>query len=172
VSTADDILDQIDQALGDYDIGPDAMRCAPDQKPPTRHLPVNLSPGPREILIRRLVERHGLTRMTARQAVLAAERGGDGERADLVRAEVRAAVAEISDNMRAAMQPMAEAVTAFFKQLGESLAQLRAAIAQVDGYQHAPEAVGCNGCGKPLPPRDRPAWQSRYGPAHRRRQWR
>lgn len=30
---ADDVLDQIDSCLGDYDIGPDAMRCAPDLPP-------------------------------------------------------------------------------------------------------------------------------------------
>ncbi|MFF1709275.1 hypothetical protein [Streptomyces sp. NPDC058268] len=38
-----------------------------------------------------------------------------------------------------------------------------------EAFQHLPEAAGCNDCGKPIPPRDRPAWQSPYGPPQRRR---
>lgn len=43
MSTADQILTQIDSALGDYNIGPDAMRVAPDLPP---------APVPRRIIVR------------------------------------------------------------------------------------------------------------------------
>lgn len=153
---ADDVLTQIDTALHDYDIGPDAMRSAPDLSPPPRPLVrMPFGGGPREILIQRLIERHGLTRMTARHAVMAAERGGDSERAELVRAEAQAIAAEMRLRIRIALQPMAEAAIRALRQLGESLKQLQ-------------EARVCDSHGRPLPPRDRPPWQSPYGPPRRR----
>ncbi|MGW0837505.1 hypothetical protein [Streptomyces prunicolor] len=156
MSTADHILNQIDACLGDHEISDDAMRCAPDLPPlEKRYVQMTLGVGPREILIRRLVEQHGLTRLTARHAVLAVERGGDSERANLVRAEAQAVAAEMGQRIRIAFQPMAQAAIAALKQISESLKQLQ-------------QAGICDDHGKPVPRRDRPAWQSPYGPVRRR----
>ena len=157
MSTADHILNQIDACLSDHEISDDAMRCAPDLPPPEkRYVQMALGVGPREILIRRLVEQHGLTRLTARHAVLAVERGSDSERAELVRAEARAVAAELGERIRIAFQPTAQAATAALKQISESIKKLQ-------------QAGICDDHGKPVRPRDRPAWPSPYGPAQRRR---
>lgn len=152
MTTADSILDQIDSTLGDYSLSDDAMRCAPDlpSRPAVR---LTVGVDAREILIRRLVDLHGLTRLTARHAVLATERGDSSERADLVRAEAHAVAAEMAQRIRVAFQPMIEAL----RQLGESIKQLQ---------QQVPELAEA---ARPARPRDRPAWQSPYGPARRRR---
>lgn len=153
-----DVLDQIDSTLGDWDVSGDAMRWAPDAagELPQPHVQMSFGVGPREILIRRLVEQHDLTRLTARHAVLAAERGSDSERANLVRAEARAVAVELGERIRIAMRPMAEAAIAALKQISESIKQLQ-------------QAGICDVHGKPAPRCDRPAWQSPYGPARRRR---
>jgi hypothetical protein len=152
----DHILGQIDSVLDDWDVSNDAMRCAPDLPPlEKRYVQMSFGVDPREILIRRLVEQHGLTRLTARHAVLAVERGGDSERADLVRAEARAVAAELGERIRIAFQPMAQAAVAALKQISESIKKLQ-------------QAGICDDRGKPVQPRDRPAWQSPYGPARRR----
>lgn len=152
------ILDQIDTCLGDYGTGPDAMRCAPDLPPSPEEPRVQMTfdVGPREILIRRLVEQQGLTRMTARHAVLAAECGGDSEHANLVCAEAQAVVSEMAQRIRIALQPMAQTAIAALKQISESIKQLQ-------------QAGICDDRSKPAPRRDRPAWQTPYGPAQRRR---
>ncbi|MFI5992448.1 hypothetical protein ACIBAC_11425 [Streptomyces sp. NPDC051362] len=160
MTSADDVLNQIDAALYDVTVSADAMRSRPGSEAPRPQAAV--ASGPREILIQRLIERHGLTRMTARHAVRAAERGSDSERAELVRAEARAVTAEMAERIRFAFQPMAEAAITALKQLSESIARLRA---DSHAFRHLPEAVDC----KPTLPRDRPAWQSPYGPARRRR---
>ncbi|MEU1497316.1 hypothetical protein [Streptomyces sp. NPDC005732] len=166
MTSTDDVLAQIDSAVDDWTISGDAMRSAPDLPPSRPQMQLSFGLSGREIMIRRLIDEHGLTRITARNAVLAAERGSDSERAELVRTEARAIANEMSERIRIAFQPMAEAAIATLKQLSESLARLRA---NTHAFQHAPEAVGCNDCGKPTSPRDRPAWQSPYGQARRRR---
>lgn len=152
----DDILTQIDNALEDGSVSYDAMRSRPGRTGPSEPRPVHVSEGARQVLIGRLVERHGLTRMTARHAVLAAERGSTSERAELVRIETRLIVQEMTEQIRAAFLPLLQRVAEQVKQIQEA-------------FRHLPEATGCNDCSKPAPPRDRPAWQSPYGPARRRR---
>lgn len=150
---ADDIIDQIDTCLTDYEISDDAMRCAPDMpRPPAIRPRANGS----IVLVRRLIERHGLTETEARAAVLAAERGQDAEHARLAAVEASAVIAEVSAQFRAAFEPMIRRVADQMRQIKEA-------------FQHLPEAVGCGDCGKPARRRDRPAWQSPYGPPRRRR---
>jgi len=156
---ADDVLNQIDTALHDYDIGPDAMRSTPDPPPPVTRPRANGSTA----LARRLTERHGLTPEQARTAVLEAEQGRDTEHARLAALEARAALEEIHAHFRAGFQAFAERVTQQFRQVADQFARMKEALA------HLPEAEGCNDCGKPPRPRDRPAWQSPYGPPQRRR---
>lgn len=152
MSTADHVLDQIDSALGDYAVSDDAMRCAPDLPPvPVVRRPV----AGRDVLTRRLIDRHDLTPEEARDAVLAVDRGEGGVHAELVAAEARAIAAEMTARIRIALQPMAEAAINTLKQLSESLAQLR-------------QAGLCDNDGKPARRRDRPAWQTPYGPPRRR----
>jgi hypothetical protein len=153
VSTADHILDQIDSCLGDYELSDDAMRCAPDLPP----LPaVRPRANGANILIGRLIERHGLSPEEARAAILAAERAQTGPHTELAAAEAQAVLDEMAAQFRAAFQPMIRRVADQFRQIKEA-------------FEHLPEAVGCNDCSKPSRRRDRPAWQSPYGPAQRRR---
>lgn len=156
---ADDVLTQIDNALHDYDIGPDAMRSAPDLPPPPVTPP---RANGRNALIQRLIDRHGLDADTARAAVLDAERGHDTEHARLAAREARAAMDEIHTHFRAGFRALAERVTEQVRHVSEQFAQLKEAIQQL------PEPA-CTAHGKPVRRRDRPAWQSPYGPAPRRR---
>lgn len=149
----DDVLDQIDACLGDYDISDDAMRYAPDiPKQPIIRPRANGS----TVLIQRLTDRHGLSRQEAAAAVLAAERGQDNEHARLAATEAQAVMGEISAQFRAAFQPMVQHMTEQFAKINEAFRQVA-------------EAVNSEIPGKPPRLRTRPAWQSPYGPAQRRR---
>jgi len=147
-----DVLDQLHATLDDWTVSDDAMRHKPDSPVPA----VRPRANGRNILIQRLIERHGLDVDTAQAAVLAAERGQTDGDAALAAAEAQAVLDEIAAQFRAAFRPMMQRVVDQFRQIKEA-------------FQHLPEAVGCNDCGKPVRPRDRPAWQSPYGPAPRRR---
>lgn len=68
----------------------------------------------------------------------------------------QAAIDAFVRTMAAAFAPAAERACRDMSEAAEAL-------------RHLPEAEGCNDCSKPTPPRDRPAWQSPYGPARRRR---
>ena len=152
MSTADHILDQIDTALGDYSISGDAMRVAPDLPPPPE------KPHPfsgRSALVQRLVDRRGLTPDQAREAVGAAERGQDGPYTDLVGQEAQVIADEVCNQLRAAFRPVIERVAEQVKQVAEAFQQLR-------------ESAACEHQA-PVPRRDRPVWQSPYGPPTRRR---
>lgn len=150
---ADNILDQIDSCLGDYAVSDDAMRSAPDLPP----LPaVRPRANGAVVLVQRLIDRHGLSAEEARAAVLAAEYGLDTDHARLAAAEAQAALEEITTQLRAAFEPMLQRVADQFRQIKEA-------------FQRLPEAAGCDDCGTPARRRDRPAWQSPYGPARRRR---
>ncbi|MDX3507439.1 hypothetical protein PV755_00630 [Streptomyces caniscabiei] len=111
----------------------------------------------REVLTRRLVEQHGLTRFTARRAVIAVEEGRDTPHADLVRAEAAEVVrplVEAFQQIREQLRPAVEAWAATWRAFAEHIR--RVGFASQDDYALAP-------------PQDRPAWQSPYGPAPRRR---
>ncbi|MEU1020237.1 hypothetical protein [Streptomyces sp. NPDC005898] len=72
--------------------------------------------------------------------------------------QLRAAVEQLGKALRA----WAEAVAPAVRAMAQALAQAAEAArnARQDDYALAPP---------PVAPRDRPAWQSRYGPAHTRR---
>lgn len=161
MTSADNTLAQIDDTLDDWTGSMDSMHWTADQ--PTSGEPI--SGRGRNIIIQRLIENQGLSPDDARAALRAVERHEPTEHEALVAAEARAATVEMAARIRFAFQPMAEAAIATLKQLSESIARLRA---DSHAFRHLPEAVGCNDC-KPAPPRDRPAWQSKYGPARRRR---
>jgi len=139
----DDVLDQIDTALHDNTVSGDAMRSRPAAEPVGRG-----------ILVRRLVERHGLDHDDARTAVIAHEQGRTTEHTSLVQAEARAVIDETMHRLRAAFRPMAETMNATLKQIAESLKTLRAC----NVHPHTPARHY-----------GRPAWQSPYGPARRKR---
>ncbi|AMW11633.1 hypothetical protein A4E84_20325 [Streptomyces qaidamensis] len=110
----------------------------------------------REILTRRLVERHGLTRLTARRAVLAVEQGQDTPHAALVRAEAREVmrpVHEAFERLREQLRPTFEAYGRMLRAFTENLS--RSALSE---HQER----------RPVRRPDRPAWQSPYGPPRRR----
>jgi hypothetical protein len=115
----------------------------------------------REVLTRRLVEHHGLTRFTARRAVVAVEEGRETSHADLVRAEAAEVLrpfVEAFQQIREQLRPAAEAWAATWRAFADHIR--RSGLTTQDDYALAP----------PRPsPKDRPAWQSPYGPAPRRR---
>lgn len=134
-------------------------------------------PGPypqaRDILVGRLMDRHGLPWLTAHAAVRRAERGLTGRHTALVHQEAAAvrseAIARINrtfTDLRRGLEPMARALGETLRQLAESLRRLglaaeQAGAARRDGYTLAPP---------PAAPRRRPAWQSPYGPPPRKAQ--
>ncbi|MCX5365900.1 hypothetical protein OG864_45200 [Streptomyces sp. NBC_00124] len=113
---ADDVLDQIDHALGGYSLSPDAMRWSPEPPP---------VPG---------------TRL---------------ERTVVVTIDTTA-ITEQFEQLRRNLQAFGEAAQARFEEIGRAFEAMK-------------QAGVCDDHGRRLPPRDRPAWQSRYGPAHQRR---
>ncbi|MFF9279550.1 hypothetical protein [Streptomyces griseosporeus] len=160
MSHTEELLAQIDAAVNDWTVSGDAMRCRPTAEPsPVPAVPVVRFTGrdrARAALVSRLVDR-GLEPAAAHAAVRAAENGEPTEHAQLVAAEARAAVGEtvqqLGEVMRAfarALHPIAEAAAAVMRQLDEAL---RSASHTTGRGRH----------------RDRPAWQSPYGPPARRK---
>lgn len=148
----EDVLAQIDSTLTDWSVSGDAMRHAPDSE--TAPVPATRGFSARDVLTRRLVERHGVEPERARHAVIAAEQGRTSEHAALVQAEVRAVMTESMQQLREAFRPMAETMIETLKQLAQAFERLHAGAEPVPapGRRH-----------------DRPAWQSPYGPASKRR---
>ncbi|MGI5408689.1 hypothetical protein ACQEV9_18085 [Streptomyces chartreusis] len=160
--SSEEILEQIGRALSDHTVGPDAMRCShtPDLAPVP---PVPVVPAAagrmvaREAVVRRLVDDHGLSPDTAVAAVHAVETGQPTEHQPLVSAAARVIAAELAQRLgqlfaafTRALEPMARAAAAAMRQLDESL--------RTAGH-HASSSRR----------RDRPAWQSPYGPPSRRK---
>ncbi|WP_328632036.1 hypothetical protein [Streptomyces sp. NBC_00356] len=162
---AEDILDQIDQTLDDW-LSPDAMRSRPEGTP----RPDRLSADARQLLIRRLVDNHGLTRMSARHAVLAVEQGRTTVHAELVQTEARAAMDEAMQRIRVAMQPAIEAAAAALQRMAEAVKQVAQSVQGGEWVDTNGDPVEPPERPRPaLPRRDgRPAWQTPYGPARRR----
>lgn len=140
--SSEETLTEIDAAIHERTAGRDALRHS----------------GRAAVLAERLVDR-GLTEDEAAAAIRAAENGQPTTHLELLSAEARAAAAEAvqqtSEIMRAfarAMQPIAQAAAATLRQLDEAL-----------------RAAGYTPGGKPGRRRDRPAWQSPYGPPPRRK---
>ncbi|MGW2170379.1 hypothetical protein ACWC1C_07585 [Streptomyces sp. NPDC001705] len=160
MSSSEEILEQIDTAVRDWTVSGDAMRSRPNPVPTVPVVPYTGRDAARALLVRRLVDNHDLREDQAAAAVHAAEHGEEHEHLELVSAEARAAVAEraqelgrvVTDFMRA-LRPMAEAAAATLRQFAEAL--------RTAGFT-TPD-------NKPARRRDRPAWQSPYGPPPRRK---
>lgn len=127
-----------------------------------RFEPVTLKPrvAARVVLVRRLVDLHGLAVDEAHTAVRQAEHGQDGPHADLVRAEAAAVIEQALAPIR---QRIADAIEALIPAMRKVAEGFQAACTVINQAQYAlapPPAPGR----RP----DRPAWQSPYGPPTRR----
>lgn len=130
---ADDILDQIDSALGGYDLGPDAMRWTPE---------------PAE------ADRPGIRGFTPTMEII--DEAGEWQQATVVVTIDTTAITEQFEQLRRTLQAFGEAARARMEEIGRAFEAMK-------------QAGVCDDHGKPLPRRDRPAWQSPYGPPQRRR---
>lgn len=164
MTSADNILDQIDDTLSDWTGSADSMHWTADE--PTRATgpqvwaaPVGTDPdadGWQSLgVIGELDLEIGEFTIDP-QAVASQAPAVTWE-------EVRQAIIEV----QATQARRAQAILDVIRQSLERLAAPAAEAA--DSFRHLPEAVGCDECRPPAPPRDRPAWQSKYGPARRRR---
>lgn len=160
---SDDILAQIDSALGDWSVGPDAMRVQPAAEP--FHF------GGATPLLYIADEVDGWQQV---EGVASVEFCVDVSE---VFEEAAEAWAQITERIRQAEHERVRreraALEAFVQAVRSMLAPAveRAASSMSDAteaFRHLPEAEGCNDC-KPALRRDRPAWQTPYGPARRRR---
>ncbi|MFF2383711.1 hypothetical protein [Streptomyces sp. NPDC058108] len=176
MTSTDDVLAQIDSAMEDWTISGDAMRSRPEavDQPEFRGCTPSMQIG---------------DEVQAWIAPAGTDPGDDGWQPlgvigglDLTIGEftidpeavapqvptvnwdeVREHLLRIQAERARRMQQMFEAIRQAFGQLAAPLAQA------AEAFQHLPEAEDCDDCGKPPRPRDRPAWQSTYGPAYRRR---
>jgi hypothetical protein len=157
MTSTDDILNQFDTALYDVTVSPDAMRSRPDLEP-TRTLP-----GPVPVV--QMMDASGEWQ----------ELGG------ITSIDIQMEPPEVDPDFAQAWRDVQEYIARVHVErvrlVAAALEAMRRAIQQVapaaqqtgEAFQHLPEAAGCNDCGEPGRPRDRPAWQSPYGPAQRRR---
>lgn len=151
MSTADHILDQIDHALGDYSVSDDAMRSRPEPA------------GPRGKTTMSIMGADGEWQEVGGIATIDIEVDTGGVDQQLARLAARQnterRVIEIHEALRSFMRGYAEAVRPAIEEFGRQL-------------QAASQAMRSAGLiddhGKAVRRRDRPAWQSPYGPARRR----
>lgn len=158
--STDRILDQIDTALADHTVGPDAMRSRPAEEPEVRVwiAPVGTSPDDADwepvghiTSVDFHIDPPAIDPEFARawQAFHEQLARAQAERARRAQAVMEAFVRAYTE----AVKPAAEAASRAFAELARAVQQ---AGARDD---HA----------KPAPRRDRPAWQTPYGPPRRRR---
>ncbi|MGQ4343542.1 hypothetical protein [Streptomyces sp. SAS_275] len=163
MTRADGILRQIDSTLDDWTVSGDAMRSRPAAEPagmqgvtPTLYIADEAGEW-QEI-----------------QGVIGASFDTELDQAsiDPIAITTRAPAVDletIQDVMIRIDAAQARRAQVILDGLKRALARLATPVTEAaDAFRHLPEAVGCNDC-KPAPPRDRPAWQSPYGPARRRR---
>lgn len=115
----------------------------------------------RLLLAHRLMHRHGLTPSEALNALDQVRAGTEGPHTHLVRAEARAVLEEMCGPLRDLIRRYVEAVGPALQALGATMRRVAEQLrgARQDDYALAP----------PRPkPRDRPSWQSPYGPPTRR----
>lgn len=169
MTSSNDILAQIDSALGDGTVGPDAMRV----RPAPEAEPAGKSHGFRgatptvyiadEVGEWQQVEGIGSIEVCIESPAIDPEFARRWQelseylnRVQLERA--RRAQAVLEAFVQAVATTLAPAVERAAREMSET----------GDAFRHLPEAEDCNQC-TPLPRRDRPAWQTPYGPARRRR---
>ncbi|WP_369214423.1 hypothetical protein [Streptomyces flavofungini] len=180
MTSSDDSVARIDEVLHDYTVSADAMRSRPAAEDgasadvcivdeDVQRPRLTLSREVRQLLIARLVDNHGLTRLSAYSAVLAVEQGRDSRYAHLVRAEARAVVDETVQRIRAAMQPAMEAAAHALRAMAEALQQAAGAVRSGEWVDTNGDPVQAPERPRPPLPRrqGRPAWQTPYGPARR-----
>ena len=136
---SDDILAQIDNAVEDWTVSVDAVRSRPGYEPSPPKLSIRRGDGEWQEL----------------EGVASVDFGPE-ERVVFITVDVTEAVNQIR-NLRERLQVWAEAVQPQMEEIGRALDAV--------GKQAREAADGCT----PAPRRDRPAWQSPYGPARRRR---
>ena len=150
---SDDILNQIDGALEDWSVSGDAMRSRPAPDAPA--------------------EPSGIRGTTPTVQIW--DEAGEWQEIGVtsidfhidppeIDPEFTQAWEEFHDRIARARIARERSVVAAFREIQAALQ----AVTDAD-FQHLPEADGCNDCSKPARRRDRPAWQSPYGPAQRRR---
>lgn len=162
MTSTDDILAQIDHAVADWTISGDAMRSRPEPEPEPFYF--------------------GGTTPT----LYIADEAGEWQQVEGVASvevcvempaidpEFAEAWARLADRIREAelerVRRAQVALAAFVQAVKDTLAPAveQAGRDTSEAFRHLPEAEGCNDC-VPPPRRDRPAWQSPYGPAQRRR---
>ncbi|MGW5636471.1 hypothetical protein [Streptomyces sp. NPDC003832] len=140
---ADDILSQIDDTLDDWQVSGDAMRSRPADP-----------------------DGEGWQALgTIDQVTISPEAVAEWESdwRDFVQY-----MARVQAERERRAREILDALTQVFQQvIGPAVQQ---AARDIEQAAEAIKAAGlCDDHGKPLPARDRPAWQSPYGPARRRR---
>ncbi|MCX4232066.1 hypothetical protein [Streptomyces ortus] len=160
MTSADDILAQIDHAVEDWAVSEDAMRSQPEPEPfhfggatPTLYIADEVG------------EWQQVEGVTSIEVCV---------ELPVIDPEVTASWARLVDRIREAelerVRRTQAALVAFMQAVKDTLAPVveQAGRDPGEAFRHLPEAEGCNQC-TPPPRRDRPAWQSPYGPARRRR---
>ncbi|MGW5173174.1 hypothetical protein ACWERY_02250 [Streptomyces sp. NPDC004082] len=163
MSSSDDTLGRIDDVLTDWHGSADAMHWQPDVDPEPK-------PGPQLWIV---------PAGTDPAAASWQEVGtiGDFEitidpaTINPVGQDVPTVTWDDLRNHIAAVQAArARRAQIILEALQQALRRLAAPVAEAAAtLGHVPEAEDCADCRPPLPRRDRPAWQSPYGPARRRR---
>lgn len=171
MTSTDSILAQIDNALGDWTVGPDAMRVRPAPEPrPAARATVWMAPVGTPWDAEGWEEIGHITdlEMTLDEATLdpAAISPQPAVAWDEVAEYIRRAQLERARHAQAVVEAFVQVLTTAVAPAVERAASSMSDAAEA--FRHLPEAEGCNDC-KPQPRRDRPAWQSPYGPAQRRR---
>lgn len=108
----------------------------------------------RAVLVRRLFERHGLDETTASQAVDDTCAGTDNPHSALVAAEAMASVTE-------GMKPLLDAMAAAWQAIQPALQHMAQVVARFAAQLEDADRLRA---------KDRPAWQSPYGPPARKNQ--
>lgn len=152
MTSTDDILAQIDHAVEDWAVSEDAMRSRPEPEP--------LQFGDITPTLYTLDEAGEWQEVEGVASVEVCVE------LPVIDPELAASWARLVDRIREMelarvrhVQSMLEALTGSIRTAAEG---------EPGNLRHLPEAEGCNQC-TPTPRRDRPAWQSPYGPARRRR---
>lgn len=174
MSTADHILDQIDHALHDYDVSDDAMRSAPAATTWRGH----------SVSMEITDEAVGEPRMWIAPVGVSPDQVGEWQEIGGVATvdihittppdfeEFAQRWADFVERLQARRREEARQAQAAFEAFGRAYAQaVKPAVEAVaQGFAEIQKAM--RHVNPPLPPgrrRDRPAWQSPYGPARRRR---
>lgn len=165
---ADDILSQIDEALHDSAVGPDAMRSRPVEEPAKPQAQLWIAP------VDTSVDGNGWQPLgTIDEADLHIDQttiDTGGLRPDPVVAwgELCEYMARIQAERERRAREILEALMRVFRQM--VVPAVEEAARNIQQAQESLKQAGvCDDRGRRLPPRDRPAWQSRYGPAHQPR---